>query len=400
MMKKKILISSFDLAVGGVERSLIGLLQTIDYSKYDVDLMLYKHEGEFLSFLPAGPKLLAEVPQYSTFRKSIKQTIEEGHYKIGFSRLLARTLSSLQGKIQKIDEPGYLNIQYGWGISHPFLPKLHKEYDAAISFLWPHYFIGRKVNAKKKIGWIHTDYSNIHINKKLENQMWDKVDQIVAVSDDCSKTFLSFFPKLIEKTSVIENILSPELIHEQAMDEEAIEIKRTEGRTILMTVGRLSHAKGIDQAIKACKELLEEGYDIAWYVVGYGPLENDLQALINNLGLNDRFFLLGKKVNPYPYIKACDIYVQPSRYEGKAVTVREAQVLKKPVVITNFPTARSQAQDEYDAIITSVNVEGIVKGVQRLINDDVLRKRIISNVSKNNYGNEKEVEKLYRLIGD
>ncbi|MBS4197568.1 glycosyltransferase [Lederbergia citri] len=400
MMKKKILISSFDLAVGGVERSLIGLLQTIDYSKYDVDLMLYKHEGEFLSFLPAGPKLLAEVPQYSTFRKSIKQTIEEGHYKIGISRLLARTLSSLQGKIQKIDEPGYLNIQYGWEISHAFLPKLNKEYDAAISFLWPHHFIGKNVNAKKRIGWIHTDYSNIYINKKLENQMWNKVDQIVAVSEDCSKTFLKFFPKYKEKTSVIENILSPELIHEQAMDEEPVEIKRIEGKTILVTVGRLSHAKGIDQAIKACKELIEKGYDIEWYVVGYGSLENDLQTLINKLGLNERFFLLGKKVNPYPYIKACDIYVQPSRYEGKAVTVREAQILKKPVVITNFPTARSQAQDEYDALITSANVEGIVKGVQRLIDDDTLREQLISNVSKNNYGNEKEVEKLYRLIGD
>jgi len=135
-------------------------------------------------------------------------------------------------------------------------------------------------------------------------------------------------------------------------------------------------------------------------VVGYGPLEKDLQKLINELELNERFFLLGKKVNPYPYIKACDIYVQPSRYEGKAVTVREAQILKKPVVITNFPTARSQAQDEYDALITSKDIEGIVMGVQRLIDDEQLRDQLISNVSKNNYGNEEEVEKLYQLIED
>ncbi|MBS4198402.1 glycosyltransferase [Bacillus sp. FJAT-49732] len=399
-MKKKILISSFDLAVGGVERSLIGLLQTIDYSKYDVDLMLYKHEGEFFSLLPSGPNLLAEVPQYSTFRKSIKQTVGEGYFQIGISRLLARTVSSIQGIVQKIDEPGYLNIQYGWEMSHAFLPKLHKEYDVAIGFLWPHHFIGRKVNAKKKIGWIHTDYSNIHINKKLDDQMWNKVDQIVAVSEDCSETFLKFFPNYKEKTLVIENILSPELIHEQARKEEPVEIKKSDGRTILVTVGRLSHAKGIDQAIKACKELLMKGYDIEWYVVGYGPLEKELQTLINKLGLNERFFLLGKKVNPYPYIKACDIYVQPSRYEGKAVTVREAQILKKPVLITNFPTARSQAQDEYDAIITPKNAEGIVKGVQRLIDEQSLRERLITNVSKNNYGNESEIEKLYRLIGD
>jgi len=400
IMKKKILISSFDLAVGGVERSLIGLLQTIDYSKYDVDLMLFKHEGEFLSFLPLGPNLIAEDPHYSTFRKSIKQIIRDGHYQIGISRLLAKTISTIQGKIQKVNEPGYLNIQYGWEMTHALLPKLHKEYDVAIGFLWPHHFIGKKVKAKKRIGWIHTDYSHIHVNKKLESRMWNKLDQIVAVSEDCSKTFLQFFPDYKEKTAVIENILSPKIILEQAMDEEAIEIKRSHGRTILMTVGRLSHAKGIDQAIKACKELIKTGYDIEWYVVGYGPLEKDLQKLINELELNERFFLLGKKVNPYPYIKACDIYVQPSRYEGKAVTVREAQILKKPVVITNFPTARSQAQDEYDALITSKDIEGIVMGVQRLIDDEQLRDQLISNVSKNNYGNEEEVEKLYQLIED
>ncbi|MCR2822035.1 glycosyltransferase [Lederbergia panacisoli] len=398
MMKKKILISSFDLAVGGVERSLIGLLQTIDYKKYDVDLMLFKHEGEFFSLLPSGPNLLDEDPHYSTFRKSIKQIIKEGHYQIGISRLLAKTLSSFQGHIKKIDEPGYLTIQYGWEMSQPFLPKLHKEYDVAIGFLWPHHFIGEKVNAKKRIGWIHTDYSNIFVNKKLETRMWNKVDRIVAVSEDCSKTFLKFFPNFKEKTTVIENILSPEIIHEQAISEEPIEIKKSPGRTILVTVGRLSHAKGIDRAIKACRELLNKGYDIEWYVVGYGPLEHDLQNLIDELGLNGRFFLLGKKINPYPYIKACDIYVQPSRYEGKAVTVREAQILRKPVVITNFPTARSQALDEYDALITPMNIEGIVTGVQRLIDDEQLREQLISNVSENFYGNEKEVEKLYQII--
>ncbi|RST72549.1 glycosyltransferase [Siminovitchia acidinfaciens] len=397
-MKKKILIASFDLAIGGVERSLIGLLNQLDYSTYDVDLMLFKHEGEFLPFLPEGPHLLDEVPQYATFRKSIYQILKEGYYPIGVSRLLARSLSSIHGKIKRIDEPGYLAIQYGWEMSTPFLPKLNKEYDVAIGFLWPHHFIGEKVKAKKKIGWIHTDYSNIYVNKKLESHMWNKLDNIVAVSNDCSKTFLNIFPSFKGKTSVIENVLSPLIIREQANLEMPTEIKKLPGKTILVTVGRFSHAKGLDYAIRACKELLDTGYDVEWYVVGYGPLEDELNKLINELNLKDRFFLLGKKINPYPYIKACDIYVQPSRYEGKAVTIREAQILGKPVVMTNFPTAKSQARDEYDALITPLSTSGIVKGIKRLVDNEDLRARLISNIRKKDYGNETEVEKLYQLI--
>ena len=143
-----------------------------------------------------------------------------------------------------------------------------------------------------------------------------------------------------------------------------------------MTVGRLSHAKGLDNAVRACRKLVDKGYEIEWYVVGYGPLEEELKGLIDELNLQNHFFLLGKKTNPYPYIKASDIYVQPSRYEGKAVTIREAQILGKPVVITNFPTAKSQAQDGVDALITPQSVEGIVEGIQRLIDNPNLKEEL------------------------
>lgn len=381
-----------------MERSLIGLLNQIDYSLYDVDLMLFRHEGEFLSFLPSGPNLLSEDPQYATFRKSVNQIMKEGYYHIGTSRVLARALSFFYGKIKKIEEPGYLTIQYGWNMLTPLLPKLQKEYDVAISFLWPHYFIGDKVNAKKRIGWIHTDYSNIYVNKRMEAEMWGKLDHIVAVSDDCLKNFLNVLPAFADKAMVIENILSTTMIREQAKTESPLEIKKAQGRTVLVTVGRFSHAKGLDQAVKSCRKLIDDGYDIVWYVIGYGPLEEMLNQLIKELNLEERFILLGKKVNPYPYIQACDIYVQPSRYEGKAVTVREAQILKKPVVITDFPTARSQAQNEYDALITPLNIEGIAEGIKRVIDDQQLKDSLISNLYEGDYGNTEEINKLYQLM--
>lgn len=397
-MKKKILITSFDLAIGGVERSLIGLLNQIDYNKYDVDLLLFKHEGEFLSFIPEGPILLPEEPSYTTFRKSIHQIMKDGFYPIAISRIIAKYTGLFHGKVRKVKEPGYLSIQYGWEFSNRLLPKINKEYDVAIGFLWPHHFIGEKVKAKKKIGWIHTDYSNIYINKKIEKRMWRRLDEIVVVSEECSQTFLNVFPDFKGRTTVIENILSPEFIKEQAQLGNPKEINRVLGKTILLTVGRLTHAKGLDEAVRACKKLVDDGFDIEWYVVGYGPLENELRNLIKNLGMEKQFILLGKKTNPYPYIKACDIYVQPSRYEGKAVTIREAQVLGKPVVLTNFPTAKSQAINGFDALITECGRDGIVRGLREIIENDVFRKKLISNVLSKDYGNENEINKIYGLM--
>lgn len=398
MKKKKLLITSFDMAIGGVERSLIGLLSQIDYSKYDVDLMLYKHEGELFSLIPGEPNLLQEIREYTTFRKSTKEILKEGNISIGITRLLAKYIGTLHGKRIKSEEPGYLVIQYGWKMALPFLPVIKGEYDAAISFLWPHYFIGNKVHAKKKIGWIHTDYSNISINKALDDQMWKQMDSIVAVSEGCRDSFLHVFPSFNHKTEVMENIISPFFIKEQAKYDVTSEMPESPGRTKLLTVGRLSYAKGIDDAAYACRKLLDRGYEIEWYVVGYGAQEAEIKDLINKLNIQDRFKLLGKRTNPYPYIKACDIYVQPSRYEGKAVTVREAQILGKPVLITHFPTARSQVCDGVDGLITPMGIDGIVDGVIKLITDKELTSRLISNTLVTDYGNSSEIGKLYELL--
>jgi glycosyltransferase involved in cell wall biosynthesis len=276
---------------------------------------------------------------------------------------------------------------------------LEEEYDVSISFLWPHYFIGDKVRAKRKIGWIHTDYSNIKLNTDMEYKMWSKMDNIVAVSEGCRDSFLSSLPNVNKKVEIIENILSPEFVREQAYQEDITEeIQVKSGKVKLVTVGRLSYAKGIDLAMYALRDLIDQGYDIEWYVVGYGAQEAELRKLLAELNLEKRFFLLGKKINPYPYIKACDIYVQPSRYEGKAVTVREAQIIGKPVLITNFSTANSQVRDGVDGIVTEMGINGIVNGIKKLIGDKELREKLAENTLKGEYGNRNEIDKLYALF--
>lgn len=386
------------MEVGGVERSLISMLDNFDYDNHEVDLMLYSHTGDFMPLLNNKVNLLKEDRKYSTFRKSIVETFKQGNILLGSSRVLARIFANLKGKINKTNEYGVYQMQLMWKYCLPFLPKIEKEYDVAISYLWPHYFIAEKVKARKKIAWIHTDYSTIETDVNLDLKMWDKFDHIIAVSEECKNAFLKKYPTLNKKIRVIENITSPEFIKKMA--EENLEEEIWEENIFkILSVARLSHAKGIDRAVKALKVLHERGLtNIKWYVVGYGGDEEIIRKLIEENNLQESFILLGKKMNPYKYMKICDLYVQPSRYEGKAVTVGEAQILGKPVMITNYTTAKSQVKEDFDGYICDSTIEGIADGIEKLFGDKALRDKLAYNCKKSDYRNSNELNKLYDLI--
>lgn len=395
---RKVLISSFDMEVGGVERSLISMLNNFDYENNEVDLMLYSHNGDFMPMLNERVNLLDEIEKYTTFRKGIGQTIKEGNLALGVTRILSKMSASIKGKVNKLSETGIYQMQLMWKYALPFLPKIDKEYDVAISYLWPHYFIAEKVKAKRKIAWIHTDYYTIETDINMDLKMWNKFDHIMAVSEECKNAFLKKYPSLKKKVKVMENITSPKFIRKMAEEDIEEEIKK-DNSFKLVSVARLSHAKGIDNAVRALKILHDKGLtNIKWYVVGYGGDEDMIKGLIKENNLEDSFILLGKKINPYPYMKMADIYVQPSRYEGKAVTVGEAQILSKPVIITNYTTAKSQVRENIDGYICELSVDGITSGVERLYNNKEIISKLSTNCSVTNYSNEHELKKLYSLF--
>jgi glycosyltransferase involved in cell wall biosynthesis len=397
-MKRKILISMYSLNIGGVERSLIGLLENFDFNKYEIDLFLFRHEGEFLNLIPNQVNLLPEIKEYTTLESPIKHVIKQGYIYLGSVRVLAKLKTKVKSLRKHEGYSTYKQMQYTWDFSIPKLPRIEKQYDVAISFLGPHNFILEKVSANIKLGWNHTDYFTIvNSDKKLDIKMWNKLDYIVHVSKDVQDSFLKVFPSLEQKSIVLENIISSSFVKNQSKEDINNEIQ-DDGSIKICSVGRFSDAKGFDLAIIACKKLVESGINLKWYIVGYGAQEEYLKKLIKNHKLEDRFILLGKKTNPYPYIKKCDIYCQPSRYEGKAVTVREAQILGKPVLITNFPTAKSQVQDGVDGLITPMGVDGIVSGIKKLIENPILIRKLSGNTSKIDYSNIDEVNNLYALF--
>lgn len=398
-MKKNILIAVYNLEIGGIERSLINMLENIDYQRFEVDLLIYHHTGELMKYIPKQVNILPQLNSYSLFRKPIKQCLMEGHIVIPIVRVLSKLLAERISKSKRLAEgTGYIQMQLVLKYSSLFLPLIPKLYDLAISYAWPHDIVADKVRAKKKIAWVHTDYTKLEINNDIDLQVWRKFDHIASVSQECMNSFLITYPTLQEKVTVIENINSPKYIKEMATNDLYNSIKNNK-EFILLSVGRLSYVKGYDLAIDALRLLHDKGYkNLKWYVVGYGGYESQLRKLISDNGLSGSFILLGKKINPYTYMNQCDLYVQPSRYEGKAVTVTEAKILGKPILITNYPTAQSQVSNGIDGLVCDINAESLANSIEYLYKNKNIMSEISKNVSSVDYGNTSELEKIYRIV--
>lgn len=408
MEKKKVFIFNYFMYIGGAERALLGLLNAIDYAKYDVDLFLAMHVGEFMKFIPKEVNLLAENSRYAGYACPLRKVLFSRDFMIGLARLNAKRKYRNYIKNKGVKESASY-FQYIVKEMMPYLLEINpqQEYDLVISFIAPHNIVAEKVRAKKKICWIHTDYTRIDINVEQELPVWDAYDHIISISPDVTKTFLQIFPSLSNKIVGMENILSSEFVRKRSSElDVSAEMAKNNNTITLLSVGRFCEAKNYDNVPDICQRINSKfkfqnsKLRVKWFLIGFGGDEELIRRKIAEAGMQDYVVILGKKSNPYPCIKACDIYVQPSRYEGKSVTVREAQMLCKPVVVTNYPTAKSQIQDGIDGKIVPMDNEGCAQGLAEFIQNTELQKQVTEYLKTHDYGNETEVEKLYEIINE
>lgn len=396
---KKILIFSHAMEIGGAERALIGLLETIDTTKYQVDLFLMRHEGELLKYIPEGIHLLPEKKQYSCLAVPFGHVLKRGCFGVAAGRFLGKRKAARRVKALGLTGENDVALEYSHKYTAPFLPMVSGEtYDLAISFLTPHYFVAQKVKAKKKIAWIHTDYSIVTTDRESQLNMWSAYDGIASISDRVTESFLKAFPELGKKILLIPNIMPMQYLNSMTKDFSAEQEMQVDGTIRLLSVGRFCTAKNFDNVPDICRRLREKGHNVKWYLIGFGGDEALIRQKIHDAGMQDHVIILGKKENPYPYIAACDLYVQPSRYEGKCVSVLEAQILHKPVVITNYATSGSQLRDGYDGVVVPMDNEGCAEGIAAVLNDKELQQRLMDNTRKQDYTNAGEIEKIYRIL--
>lgn len=392
-LKIKLLFVIMHLHMGGAERSLVNLLSEIDYSQYEVDLLLIKKEGDLIRQLPKEVHLL-ETP-YEL--KAVYSNSIDGIR--GVKYFLARGMSVVCSNIwSKIHTCDVTAIRWNQFYKR-LIPQFEKKYDIAIAYLTgpSMYYVADKVNADKKIVFYHNDYfaSNAMPNRPTDLPYFEKFDLIPTISDQCKQSLEKAFPDMKEKFTVVPNITSTKLIRLRADVFCPEEYKGK--KNVICSIGRLNEQKGFDLAIQAAASLKKRGVSFNWYIIGEGEERKKLQELIANNQLEDCFFLLGIRDNPYPYLKNADVVVQPSRYEGKSMVLDEAKILAEPIVATNYTTVRDQLSDE-EGLVVDMTPEEIAEGIQKMLTDSKMREGFVKYLQQRDYGNTDEMEKFYDAL--
>ncbi len=394
---KKILFVIDSLNCAGAEKSLTTLLNLIDYSKYSVDLQLFGYGGEFEKLLPNEVNVLKPL-EYTSFakiplKKAVLKLISIKNFKMLCSRV------KYSREIRREQYTHAEKARLFWQCTENVFPIGKKEYDVAISYAQgiPTFYVADKIKAKKKFAWVNVSYRLKPLDIEFQKQFYDKYDNINAVSETTRDILLESFPEYRYKMVVISDINDPKFISSMADIGESYK-DDFEGLKLL-TIGRLAPQKGYDIALQACKLLKEKGVNFRWYVLGKGPLENEIKATIKNYGISENFKLLGVCSNPYPYIKDCDIYVQTSVLEGFGIAIAEARMLNKPVVTTRFDAVFTQMVDRKNGLVVDMNGQSVCDGILELINNKSLRESIINYLKNEKKGNIEELDKFYELIG-
>lgn len=392
---KKILFMVINMNVGGTEKALLNMVSAFPKDKFKITILMLEKHGDFLNYVPEGIQV-----EYVKGYKNIKPSIIEPlhsvalrHFKKGnLIKASIILLFYLSSKLMKEK-----SLYYRYILRE--LPVIQQEYDIAVAYAGPmdfiSYYVTNKIKAKKRIQWIHFDVNKIGFNKFFASKIYIKFDKIFVVSEEGKERLLNKIPSLNKKTDVFSNVVSQELIEYQAEEDKGF--RDTFDGIRILTVGRLSYEKGQDIAIQALTKLIHNGYKVKWYCIGEGNSRVNYEKLIRDRNVSDNFKLLGSTPNPYPYIKDCDIYVQPSRHEGYCITLAEARCLNKPIITTDFTGAKEQIENGVTGLIVNCDANEIYKAIVNLINDPVLRNELTRNLAGENINTNNEVKKIVNM---
>ena len=390
-MKKRLLFVIPSLRSGGAEKSLVTLLQLLDSTRFDVDLLLFRRDGLFLSQVPQWVRVLDAGADYAAFDSPISVSVRYFLRRGKFLQAVRRLCYGRLMRSGRADVP-----QRSWKYIGRFLPRL-RGYDAAIAYLegTSTYYVVDRVQAGRKLAFLHTDYERLLPRRDMDAPYYEKIDCLIGVSQACTARAEAAFPFLRGKTATMHNLIAPTVLRAMAGADTPFP---RDGVPNLLTVGRLSAPKGIDIAVRACGELKRRGVCLRWYHLGVGEMRGEIETLIDAEDVRGCFFLLGERENPYPYFRQCDVYVQPSRFEGKSIAVDEAKCFARPIVVTDFGTVRDQIGDGVTGIVAEKTPQSVADAVERLLRSPELCRTLSDNLGREQLGNAEEIETLYALL--
>ncbi len=343
-MKKRILITNGHMKVGGVEKSLVNLLNAIDYSKYCVDLILFEGAGEYYADIPKEVNVI--ICDLTETYGNLLQVIWKSFPNI--KNISRKMVLMLAGKINQ----KYLRYLVKTG-----------EYDVALAYRVgiPMDFISYGVKAKKKYFWWHhgefnyPDWQAKHWQESARN-----MNGIIYVSKSIRDIVEPHFSGYLKESYIVPNSISKQEISSKA----EVNLNLPDSRWVIVSAGRFSEEKHMRDCVFAAKELNDRGYrDFRWYLLGDGPEKEGAYQQIIEFGLQNNVVCLGNIANPYPYFRIADIVVHPSFVESQGITVLEAMSLKKLVVAVDSNGVKEYASDHENALIAEKSVESLTQKI-------------------------------------
>lgn len=400
MQKKKLLLIGIVMHCAGTEKSFLSFASHLDYDRYDVTLLLAKKEGFLYDQIPPQIRVI-EMEKYGDMfllsGANAARTIWNEfvrHNPLTLFEVFPYFAGILLCPRKKADIATRM-----WCHFLQKFPPLREEYDIAAAYWGDRtmFYLVDRVKAKKKIAWLHFDYNQPKRDDALYRRYFEKCDSIVTVSETIDRSLKATFPDLADRCVMMENINDPALIRH--LSETGDTFSDAYDGTRILTIGRICEQKGLDFAVEALARLRREGRRVRWYVLGTGE-ESDISALrarAETLGVAEDLVLLGTTVNPYRYLRDCDLYVQPSRHEGKPITVEEAKMLCRPIVACNYLSACEQLKDGEWGRVVPIGAEGVYEGICDLLDHPEKCEAYIARLRKCDFSNADQMATFERM---
>ena len=360
-MKRKVIFVTKALWIGGIETSLVNLLNAFNYEKYDVTLLITK----------------AELNLKDKINKNVKLLIIDREETYSFDKRYQ--FKSFYHLTEESSNPSFIHKLMMWSVplikfvENKLYIKYVKElmrdqvFDTAIIYSD---VVGeltiKAIKAKKYLMYYHHGAMRHVYHDKIA---YKKCQKIIAVSNNQARLLKQFIPKYADRVVVIHNLVDVKSVIEKSK----MPIKEIfeKDKFNIVTVGRVSHEKGIDIAVRVCAKLVDNGYkNIQWWLVGDGPAMQEVKDVIKETHMENHIKLLGMKDNPYPYMRKADLYVQPSRFEGYPMTILEALILGQPVISTDNNGAREIIIDNKTGIFCGADPASVSSSIIKLLDSE------------------------------
>jgi len=370
--RKQILIGNVHMDYGGIEKTLVHLLEEIDYKKYNVDLLLLKPEGVFLKDIPNDVNVIT--PYKSKLLRKIVLNNS------AFCKLIKHAL-----------------FNYCTGL----LWASNKNYAAAISYSGYYSFIDMYVglsNSKNKLIWVHTDMNILYKHdEKYRNKInrvkgkYKRFNKIVCVSEGVSEEFKKVLPKYSNKVTYMWNLMH--------IDTEKLgnDVKLSNKFNVVL-VGRVCKQKRFDKLIDVVNNLKNKD-DYRFYIIGDGELKSEFEKEIASTGYNKYITLFGARNDARAIMKESSLCLSTSDYEGLPTVLMEALVYNVPIVATDVCGNKDiykYIAPKDSMLLVDNDPKAIANGLEEA-KEGKISKKFTFDV--NEY-NKKIMKKFYELIGD